>query len=118
MPLRAARLSGCGRKPTNHRRRAVPGTRKPPWWQQGVKANKMTATATPLTTPQLIMLRSLLSKGWPADLIRYIWERAGGAEPGWQALFDAGLTRMQGDRWELTPLGKRELKRQATGRWF
>lgn len=79
---------------------------------------KMTTTAAPLTTPQLIMLRSLKTKGWPADLIRYIWERAGGTEADWQALVDAKLTGRQGDRWILTVSGKREFIRQATGRYF
>ncbi len=70
------------------------------------------------TTPQLIMLRSLVAKGWPDDLIRYIWERAGGTEAEWLALADAGLVLQRDARWELTQTGKREFHRQSVGRYF
>ena len=81
---------------------------------------KMTITAAPLTTPQLIMLRRLKTKGWPADamLLPYIWQRAGGDEASWLALAEAKLVARRKGRWELTDAGKAELKFQSVGKWF
>ena len=80
----------------------------------------MTTATAALTTPQLIMLRSLKTNGWPADamLMPYLWQRAGGDEAAWLTLVVSKLTACRKGRWMLTDSGKRELNRQATGRWL
>lgn len=73
-----------------------------------------------LTTPQLIMLRTLKTKGWPASamVLPYVWSRAGATEAEWDALADAKLVRCRKGRWALTDAGKAELKAQSVGKWF
>ena len=79
----------------------------------------MTATAIEkLTTPQLIILRSLRKKGWSAELACWCWSRAGGSKAEFAAMHLAGLIEERDGRWHLTAAGKKEFKRQAQGRWF
>ena len=77
----------------------------------------MTAT-TQLTTPQLIMLRSLKTKGWSSELASWCWSRAGGSEAEFGALAAAGLIGELNGRWQLTAAGKKEYRRQSQNRWF
>jgi hypothetical protein len=77
-----------------------------------------------LTNVQLIILRSLVKNGWPADLIDpWVWSRNGGEREDWQALVDAGLVEPDGggrgwERFRLTAEGKREYQKQRIGKWF
>ena len=77
----------------------------------------MTATDK-LTTPQLIMLRSLKAKGWSSELACWCWQRAGGSEAEFEALAAAGLIEECDGRWQLTAAGKKEYRRQSQNRWF
>lgn len=77
----------------------------------------MTATMQ-FTTAQLIMLRSLKTKGWSSELACWCWSRAGGSEAEFEALAAAGLIEEWCGRWQLTAAGKGEYKRQSRNRWF
>lgn len=71
-----------------------------------------------LNVNQLMMLRSLLQKGWPAELLEYLPRRCGASPADWDALTAAGLVEEAAGRWQLTTAGKKTYKRAAAGRWF
>lgn len=71
-----------------------------------------------LSIHQLMMLRSLLAKGWEASLIDYVPRRCGAKEGEWEALVDAGLVEEKDNWFRLTKLGKQEYRRQKVGKWF
>jgi hypothetical protein len=67
---------------------------------------------------QLMMMRSLVSQGWPVDLIEHLPSRCGAADGEWQALADAGLIEDANGRFRLTDKGRQAYKRARVGRYF
>jgi hypothetical protein len=63
-------------------------------------------------------MRSLISQGWPADLIGHLPTRCGAGAGEWLALLDGGLAENEAGRFRLTDEGRRTYKRQKQGRYF
>ena len=71
-----------------------------------------------LNTPQLHLLRSLDSRGWPVDLHSILLLRCGANLDDWQRLVQAGLVQLRNRRWVLTREGRTVYNREKKGRYF
>ena len=59
------------------------------------------------TTTNLMLLRSLISQGWPCEMLDILLRRCGAEQGTWDALEKAGLVEVARSRWCITATGKR-----------
>lgn len=75
-----------------------------------------------LSIHQLMVLRTLISSGWPPELLDKLLSRCGCSEEEWQQMVDLNYVALwqntSGPRYGQTSRGETEYKRQSKGKWF
>lgn len=72
------------------------------------------------TNYQLMVLRALLTQGWPDNLLTHLLTRCGLEPSGWQELvrWKWVRKRKKDNRWLLTKEGKKAYQQEKKGRYF
>ena len=72
-----------------------------------------------MNIPQLYLIRSLLSKGIPPDLLDIFLERCGATREDWENLLVSGCVKSDAEgRLIVTPEGKKAFNKEKQGKWF
>ena len=70
------------------------------------------------TQTHLMLMRSILNQGWPAELLDILLRRCSAEQTAWQDLVVAGWVYRREQRWELTKEGKRAYNRRPKHLYF
>lgn len=71
-----------------------------------------------MSISQLHVLRSVLSRGVPYDLVTILLNRCGATLAEWQELLDRGIVVERDRRYVMTDEGKRIYRKEKQGRYF
>lgn len=67
---------------------------------------------------RLLMMKSLLSKGWPVDLRKYLLSRCSATEGDYNEIVAAGYVKVKAGRITITDAGKKRLKAEIATRRY
>lgn len=72
-----------------------------------------------MNTPQLYLMRSLLGRGIPPELLDIFLERCGATKEDWENLLVSGCVKADTTgRLIVTPEGKKAFNVEKKGKWF